>query len=183
MGELLHDITTASRQQVALRVSIAVAALLLALILFTAGEVSPWALAVLSGLGALVALNPHTEMPGVLMVYTLVTWWVAVDAPWHPLALPMALCLLFIHVASALAAGMPAQAAIPARLWLLYWPRLALVAMATGAFWVLAGMHAMSDLPGGPYAVLSAFVVLGAGLVVHYLFITRRTGPSHTKSS
>lgn len=173
MGQLFQDLRSASRQQAVVRAAIVLASLVFAACLVLAGESLPFSLVVLSLLGVLCVLNPHTQMPVALMLYMLIVWAAGVPSVWHPLTLPAALCLLVIHVASALAAGVPAQAALPPGLWRLYRPRLLLVCAATTVVWVLAAGASTAALPGGVVAALTGLGVVTIGVVTHYLRVTR----------
>jgi hypothetical protein len=169
---LFADLREASRQQAALRASIVVASLVFALLLVLAGDTSSLALVVLTLLGLLCVVNPHTQLPGALMLYMLLAWGVGVPTVWHPLTLPAALCLLVIHVAAAIAAGVPAQASLPRALSRLYLARLLAVAIATTLVWALAGLVAAGEVPGGIVAALTGLGVVAVGLVTHFVTVT-----------
>lgn len=172
MRHLLAELRHASRQQAALRAAIVAASLVFALLLVLAGETSSLALVVLTLLGLLCVVNPHTQLPGALMLYMLLVWGVGVPTTWHPLTLPAALCLLVIHVAGAIAAGVPAQASLPRALSRLYVTRLLAVAVATTVVWALAGLVAVGEVPGGVVAALTGLGVVAVGLVTHFVTVT-----------
>ncbi len=173
MERLFTDLRGASRQQALLRSSVVVAALVYSVLLVAAGDSTPLALVVLGALGLLCVVNPHTQAPTLLLLYMLVAWGAGVPSPWHPLTLPAALCLLVIHVACALAAGVPSAASLPGTLRLLYGPRLIAVAVATTLVWAVAGAVAASGTPGGIVAALTGLGVVTVGLVTHYVTVTR----------
>lgn len=172
MERLFTDLRGASRQQATLRSAVVVAALVYSALLVAAGDTHPLALVVLGALGLLCVVNPHTQLPAVLVLYMLVVWGVGVPSAWHPLTLPAALCLLVVHAACALAAGVPPAGSLPG-LRRLYGPRLIGVAVATTLVWALAGAAAVGGTPGGIAAALTGLGVVAVGLTTHYLTVTR----------
>lgn len=179
-GDLIEDLRSASQHQWALRASVLLATLAFALLLVLAGESTPWSLVILSGLGFLCFLNPHSVIPGAVMLYCLAVWWAGVPDPFNPLALPAALCLLVLHTACALAAAVPAQAELPKALFGQYAVRLAVISGATTVASLLAWVMVELDPPGGLVALLAGLVALGVALGVHYWMVTTRPGEPGT---
>lgn len=162
------------RDQLLLRGAGAVATVGFACCVAIAGDLAPLGLLVLTLIGALAILNPHTQVPVALMIYLLGVWVVNVPAGWHLATLPAAWCLLVIHVSAALAAAVPSSAPLPAELWWRYSRRLLVVGAIVTGFWLLTGLHAAAALPGGPYAAVAALALIGGALVAHYLLVTTR---------
>lgn len=178
VADLLDDLRSASQQQWALRASILVSTLGFAFVLVLAGQSTPWSLVILGGLGFLCFLNPHSVIPGAVIVYCLAVWWAGVPDPFNPLALPAALCLLVVHTACALAAAVPPQADLPKALFGQYAVRLALVAGATTVVSLVGWTIVELQPPGGIVALLGGLLTLGVALGMHYWVVTvRPDGP------
>lgn len=175
MRELVEELTTASRQQAILRSVMLGATLVFAVAVVLAGESSVWALAILSGLGGAAAVNPHTGLPAFVMLYLVVVWAVGVQALWTPWSLVAALCLLAFHTSAAVAASVPSAAPLSAELWRRYAVRLGWVTAATTVVWLLALLVEAVAVPGAVVGGIAAMVLLGVGLAVHYLTVTRQS--------
>jgi hypothetical protein len=173
LGTLVYEARTLSRGQLALRVVPVAAAAGYAVTLALAGDPGGGALASVLLAGGLAAALPRGLMPVVVVFYLVAGWVAAVDGGWTPLALPAALCLLALHTACALAAAVPASAALPHGYWRLHGGRVAVVAAATTAVWGLAWLASGVELPGGMAAALVALAALAAGYAGLYRALTR----------
>ncbi|MCK0111555.1 hypothetical protein MWU75_05310 [Ornithinimicrobium sp. F0845] len=174
MKDLIEDLRSLSPQQVLLRFVIMASLLGFTTVLLIAGESSMYALIVLGLLGALCVLNPHTVLPGAVLVYCLAVWWAGVPEPMVPLAAPAGVCLLLLHTACALSAAAPAQAQLPATWFGQYAVRLAWVVGATLALSLVAYAHEAWGYGGGLTAVIAALLALGLGIGVHYWVVTTK---------
>jgi len=172
MKDLIEDLRSLSPQQVLLRFAIMVSLLGFATVLLIAGDSSMYAFIVLGILGGLCVINPHTVMPGAVLVYCLAVWWSGVPEPVVPLAAPAGLFLLLLHTACALSAAAPAQAELPAAWFGQYAVRLAYVGGASLALSLVAYAHEAWGYRGGLTAVIAALLALGLGVGVHYWVVT-----------
>lgn len=174
MKDLIEDIRSLSPQHVLLRFVIIASILGFAGILVIAGESSSYALIVLGVLGILCVLNPHTLLPGAVIIYCLAVWWAGVPEPTVAWAAPAALCLLLLHTACALSASAPAQATLPSAWFNVYGRRVAYVGGATIALSLVAYAHQAWGYRGGLTAVIAGLFALALGVGTHYWAVTNK---------
>ncbi|QDO89357.1 hypothetical protein FNH13_14300 [Ornithinimicrobium ciconiae] len=176
LKELVTELGSLSREQVALRFMIVLSLLGFTVVLLIAGESSVYAMVVLSLLSALCVLNPHTALPAAVMLYCLAVWWVGVPEPFNPWCVPAGLCLMVLHTACALTSAFPAPATVPRALLAQYAVRLGLVAGATVLLSLVAWTHEALGYGGGLVAVLAGLLALGLALGTYYAVVTLAQG-------
>lgn len=169
MIDLWTDLRSASRDQLLVRGAALVGALLFTLSFVAAGGGGALSWTGLVVLSLLVVVQPHTIAPALFVVFAAASWWVGVDGPWHWALLPAALGLMLVHVGTALAASVPAQAPLPAsvlRRWAL---RTGVVAAVTVGVWGAAGV--LVTLATGAGGAIPGIVglALAGGCLVAYL--------------
>ncbi|GAA4426859.1 hypothetical protein GCM10023169_26120 [Georgenia halophila] len=179
MSGAWEELRSAGREQLALRGAIVVAGLVFAVAAAATGGADlwadPWFAVAIPALALLAALSPHTFLPAVLMLYLVGVWITGTPELWTPWAPLAAACLLVIHTAAAIATSVPAQATLPARLWRLYLPRVAVLLGAAVAVWAVVGLVHGRTVPGGPAAMVTGLAVVTAGLLAHQRAVIRRT--------
>ncbi|MFC7403669.1 hypothetical protein [Georgenia alba] len=175
MKEQWEELLAATRAQLIVRAAVVVATVVFALALALAGGVTwdPWLMVVAPLLGLLAAAHPHSGLPTLLVVYLVGLWALTVTEPWTPWSLLGAACLLVVHAASALAAGVPVAARLPASLARRYAPRLAVVLAATALVWGAVGIVRGGQLAGGTAGMLIGLLVLAVAAGGHYRWMAR----------
>lgn len=176
LRELLNDLRTASRSQVALRATMVLALLVFGLLLYSAGTIADFAFVVLGILGLLTACVPTGPLPAAVLLYCVTAWWTGVphEVTWETLG--AALALLCVHLTCGLAGSVPAQAELPDGILREYAVRLGVVVGATVLVWGAAVLQTRLDLPGGVPAVAIGTGAVALVLGVHYVLVTRREG-------
>lgn len=175
MTDLWTDLRSASRGQLLVRLAALGGALLFTVAFVLAGGGGPVSWTGLCLLGLLVVVQPHTVAPALFLVFAVASWWVGVDGRWHWALLPAALGLLLVHVATALAASVPAQAPLPASVLRRWSLRTGLVAAVTTGVWGAAGvLVGLASGAGGALPGIVGLALAGACLVV-YLRVAGRT--------
>lgn len=168
MIDLWTDLRSASRDQLTVRAAALAGALLFTGSFVLAGGGGPVSWVGLVLLSLLVVVQPHTIAPALFVVFAAASWWVGVDGRWHWALLPAALGLLLVHVGTALAASVPAQAPLPAtvlRRWAL---RTGVVAAVTVGVWGAAGLLvALATGAGGALPGIVGLALAAACLVVY----------------
>ncbi|AXH95903.1 hypothetical protein [Ornithinimicrobium avium] len=166
MTDLWTDLRSASRAQLTVRGAGLIGALLFTGSFVLAGGGGPVSWAGLVLLSLLVVVQPHTIAPALFVVFAAASWWVGVDGPWHWALLPAALGLLLVHVGTALAASVPAQAPLPASVLRRWSLRTGLVAAVTTGVWGAAGvLVALATGAGGAVPGIVG-LALAAGCLV-----------------
>lgn len=180
LHELWVDLRSASRTQLLVRLASLAGALLYTLALALAGGGNPAAWSMLSALGLLVVVQPHTLAPGLFLVVAIASWWAGVPGPWHWALLPGALGMMLVHVGAALAAAVPAQAHLPTSLVKRWGRRSAVVAGITTVVWGAAGLlGALASGAGGALPGILGLGVVAVCLVGYALW--RRGDPFTSK--
>ena len=168
MTDLWTDLRSASRGQLLVRLAALGGALLFTVSFVLAGGGGPVSWAGLVLLGLLVVVQPHNVAPALFLVFAVASWWVGVDGRWHWALLPAALGLLLVHVATALAASVPAQAPLPASVLRRWSLRTGQVAAVTTGVWGGAGaLVALASGTGGALPGIVGLALAAACLVVY----------------
>lgn len=178
-SELIEELAHLSREQMILRLAIVTSLLGFTAVLLVAGDSSIYAVIVLSVLGAICVINPHTILPATVMIYCFAVWWVGVPEPFNPWCVPAGLFLMLMHTACALTSAFPAQSTLPRAVLAQYAVRLGVVAGATVALSLVAYAHEAFGYFGGLPAVLVGLMALGLAIGVYYAVVTR-TQDTHT---
>lgn len=168
---LLADIQESGRGQLLLRATIVGAAAIAAIITGFVGDWSITGVLAVPVLGVLVAVNPHTTAPLLLIAFVLLAWVSSAPHLWHPASLPLALALLVVHTASALAASVPAQSDLPRAVVISSIRRAALVGAVTAVAWAIAGLVTSGPFEADLAWVVVALLVLAGMLSAHFVLV------------
>lgn len=175
MTDLWTDLRSASRAQLTVRGAALVGALLFTASFVAAGGGGPVSWAGLVVLCLLVVVQPHTIAPALFVVFAVASWWVGVDGRWHWALLPGALGLLLVHVGTALAASVPAQAPVPPAVLRRWTLRTGVVAAVTVGVWGLSGaLVALATGAGGAVPGIVGLALAAACLVLYLRAVARR---------
>jgi hypothetical protein len=172
-----YELRTLSRDQLGLRLVPVASGAVFALAAGLAGDPGSTAVVGMLVAGLLAAAFPQGLVPLVVVVYLAGGWAAAVETEWSPFVLPAALSLLLLHTACALAATMPASAALPEGYWALHGRRVGVVAAVTAGVWALAWVASRAPLPGGPVPMLAGLASLALGGATAYRALRTTSTP------
>lgn len=174
------ELSRGSADHLALRSIVAVGAAVAVAMLWIAGDGHGVFLASLAFLGLAAAMFPHRSTATVFIVAVVISWFAITEPSFSPWVLICAWALMLVHVGGALVAGMPPQAALPARIRRIYLIRLAIVAGISAGVWGISVLFRAIELPGGPIPATIALLIIASAAIAHYFLVTRAAIEEHT---